>query len=61
MEDKGPMILAVCWTFTTLALLFVIARIFVRVAVHRALFIDDYFIIFSIVGSSPFVSIVLSV
>jgi hypothetical protein len=58
MEDKGPMILAVCWTFTALALLFVIARLFVRVAVHRALFIDDYFIILSIVGSTPSLSIV---
>jgi hypothetical protein len=50
MQDKGPMILAVCWTFTVLALLFVLARLFVRVAVHRTLFIDDYFIILSIVS-----------
>ncbi|KAF5590025.1 integral membrane protein [Fusarium pseudoanthophilum] len=49
MEDKGPMIIAVCWTFTVLALIFVIARLYVRGAVHRALFIDDYFIILSII------------
>ncbi|KAF5548954.1 integral membrane protein [Fusarium mexicanum] len=29
MEDKGPMIIAVCWTFTVLALGFVIARLFI--------------------------------
>ncbi|EWZ40538.1 hypothetical protein FOZG_09200 [Fusarium oxysporum Fo47] len=49
MEDKGPMIIAVCWTFTVLALIFVVARLFVRGAVHRTLFIDDYFIILSII------------
>jgi hypothetical protein len=57
MPDKGPMILVVCWTFTALALLFVLARLFVRAAVHRALFIDDYFIILSIVSSTPSFSI----
>ncbi|QKD56407.2 uncharacterized protein FOBCDRAFT_241257 [Fusarium oxysporum Fo47] len=29
MEDKGPMIIAVCWTFTVLALIFVVARLFI--------------------------------
>ncbi|KAH7168465.1 hypothetical protein DER46DRAFT_679826 [Fusarium sp. MPI-SDFR-AT-0072] len=29
MEDKGPMIITVCWTFTALALLFVVARLFI--------------------------------
>lgn len=49
MEDKGPMMLAVCWTFTALAILFVGARLFVRAMVHRRLFSDDYWIILSIV------------
>ncbi|KAI3583831.1 hypothetical protein IWW34DRAFT_817285 [Fusarium oxysporum f. sp. albedinis] len=29
MEDKEPMIIAVCWTFTVLALIFVVARLFI--------------------------------
>lgn len=43
------MMLAVCWTFTALAILFVGARLFVRAMVHRRLFSDDYWIILSIV------------
>lgn len=54
MEDKGPMMLTVCWTFTALAILFVGARLFVRAAVHRRLFSDDYWIILSIVRFCPF-------
>ncbi|KAL2754398.1 hypothetical protein ACRALDRAFT_2108129 [Sodiomyces alcalophilus JCM 7366] len=47
MEDKGPMINALCWSFTALALLFVAGRLFVRAAVHRKLYSDDYWIILS--------------
>lgn len=43
------MINALCWAFTALALLFVAARLFVRGAVHRKLFSDDYWIILSAV------------
>lgn len=46
-DNKGPMIIAVCWTFTCLALLFVSARLYVRAAIHKKLMSDDYLIIFS--------------
>ncbi|KPM45291.1 hypothetical protein AK830_g1291 [Neonectria ditissima] len=47
MDDKGPLIIVVCWTFTSLALLFVAGRLFVRAVVHQKLFSDDYWIILS--------------
>ncbi|KAF4775205.1 hypothetical protein HER10_EVM0007803 [Colletotrichum scovillei] len=47
VDDKGPMIIAVCWTFTALGLIFVGGRLFVRATVHRKLFSDDYWIILS--------------
>ncbi|KAK3388782.1 hypothetical protein B0T20DRAFT_457352 [Sordaria brevicollis] len=47
MDDKGPMIIAVCWVFTILALLFVGARLYVRAIIHNKLGADDYIIIFS--------------
>ncbi|KAK7445673.1 hypothetical protein Landi51_08069 [Colletotrichum acutatum] len=47
VDDKGPMIIAVCWTFTALGLIFVGGRLFVRATVHRRLFSDDYWIILS--------------
>lgn len=42
------MIIAVCWTFTSLAILFVASRIFVRSVVHRRLYSDDYWILLSV-------------
>lgn len=53
MDDKGPMIIAVCWTFTVLALLFVSARLYVRAIIHNKLGADDYIIIFSCVSTLP--------
>lgn len=57
MEDKGPLIIAACWAFTGLSLLFVAARLFVRLAVYNKLMSDDYWIILSTVrlflSSSP--------
>ncbi|KAJ0341525.1 hypothetical protein COL922a_002240 [Colletotrichum nupharicola] len=50
MEDKGPLIIAACWAFTGLSLLFVAARLFVRLAVYNKLMSDDYWIILSTVG-----------
>ncbi|KAE9568818.1 hypothetical protein CGMCC3_g15048 [Colletotrichum fructicola] len=47
MEDKGPLIIAACWAFTGLSLLFVAARLFVRLAVYNKLMSDDYWIILS--------------
>lgn len=52
-DNKGPMIISVCWTFTVLALLFVAARLYVRVIVHKKLASDDYLIIFSAVCKPP--------
>ncbi|SPO06474.1 uncharacterized protein DNG_09164 [Cephalotrichum gorgonifer] len=49
VEDKGPMIILVCWIFTGFSLLFVGARLFVRSAVHRQFFSDDYLIILSMI------------
>lgn len=46
-DDKGPMIIAVCWVFTGLALLFVSGRLYVRAFLHHKLSSDDYLIIFS--------------
>ncbi|KAI8276988.1 hypothetical protein K4K60_007309 [Colletotrichum sp. SAR11_57] len=54
MEDKGPLIIAACWAFTGLSLLFVAARLFVRLAVYNKLMSDDYWIILStICACSP--------
>ncbi|KXH39127.1 hypothetical protein CSAL01_03158 [Colletotrichum salicis] len=47
VDDKGPMIIAVCWSFTALGLIFVVGRLFVRATVHQKLFSDDYWIILS--------------
>ncbi|ESA41994.1 hypothetical protein NCU02327 [Neurospora crassa OR74A] len=63
MDDKGPMMLTVCWVFTALALLFVSARFYVRAVVHDKLGFDDYIIIFSCfcaVLSNIFVTISVS-
>lgn len=51
MDDKGPMMIALCWIFTIFALLFVGARLYVRAVVHGKLGFDDYIIIFSCVGT----------
>lgn len=50
MDDKGPMMIAVCWIFTVLAILFVGARLYVRAVVHDRLAADDYIVVFSCVG-----------
>ncbi|KAK3486572.1 uncharacterized protein B0T23DRAFT_325311 [Neurospora hispaniola] len=63
MDDKGPMMLTVCWVFTALALLFVSARLYVRAVVHDKLGFDDYVILFSCfcaVLSNIFVTISVS-
>lgn len=45
MDNKGPMIIVVCWVFTGIALLFVVGRLFVRATVQRQLYSDDYWIL----------------
>ncbi|KAI1335274.1 integral membrane protein [Xylariaceae sp. FL0016] len=47
-ESKGPTILAVCWTVTTVGLLFAAARLYVRAIIQGKLRIDDYFVIISV-------------
>lgn len=53
MEDKGPLILAVCWTFTAIGLFFVAVRLFVRIHIQRTLQSDDLWIILGTVGRHP--------
>ncbi|CCC09532.1 unnamed protein product [Sordaria macrospora k-hell] len=63
MDDKGPMMIAVCWIFTVLAILFVGARLYVRAVVHDRLAADDYIVVFSCfcaVLSNIFVTISVS-
>ncbi|KAJ5221642.1 uncharacterized protein N7469_010529 [Penicillium citrinum] len=50
-DDKGPKILAVIWTLTTLTLLMVTARIFIRLKMLKNFGIDDYLIVVSMVLS----------
>lgn len=45
MEDKGPLIIIVCWTFTAIALLFVALRLYVRIHIQRKLQSDDGWIL----------------
>lgn len=48
-DDKGPKILAVLWTLTAVATLFVVARIFIRLRMLKNFGVDDYLIIVSVV------------
>lgn len=57
-EDKGPKILALCWTFTALSSLFVAARLYARYSVHRKIFADDYWIILSTASSHYAINLV---
>ncbi|KAH8175239.1 integral membrane protein [Sarocladium implicatum] len=41
-EDKGPGIIAYCWTFLALATFFMACRMYVRLAIFRKLRSDDY-------------------
>lgn len=40
-DDKGPSIIIVCWVFTALALLFLVARLFVRGHILKKFHADD--------------------
>lgn len=51
-ENRGPIVLAVCWSFVAIATLFVVARLFVRGALQRRLWADDYFTIMALVWTS---------
>lgn len=53
-QDKGPTILALQWTLTVLATIFVAARIFVRTTLVKRMGLDDYLIILSLVSILEF-------
>lgn len=49
-EDKGPTSLALCWTFTALAILFTVFRLYGRISLFRGLKSDDYWCLISVVS-----------
>ena len=56
-QTKGPRILAVFWTMTSLAIVLVVARLFIRIKVLHSPGADDWLIVASMVsrhGSSGF-------
>src|SRR4051794_35444889 len=53
-QDKGPTIVAVCWTLTALSTVFVGARLYVRGVILRKLHSDDYYSILALVSGSLF-------
>lgn len=50
-EDKGPSILAVCWTMMALSTVFVLARLSVRGLIQHKLRSDDYYTALALVSS----------
>jgi hypothetical protein len=50
-QDKGPTILAVACTLTTLSTFFVGARLYVRGKILHRIGLDDWLIILSLVGA----------
>ncbi|ORY71937.1 uncharacterized protein BCR38DRAFT_331634 [Pseudomassariella vexata] len=48
-EDSGPMSNSVCWGFTVIGAIFVGVRLYVRGALHKKLWVDDYWIILSLI------------
>jgi hypothetical protein len=52
-QDKGPSILAVCWTMTGISTVFVVARLSVRGLILRQLRSDDYFTVLALVSLIP--------
>jgi len=44
-EDEGPLLLAVTWTLTGLATIFLGLRIYSKIAGHRGLYWDDWALI----------------
>jgi hypothetical protein len=49
-EDKGPTIIVLCCVFVAIATIFVIARLYVRLWLFRALRADDYWCIAALVS-----------
>ncbi|PWY70298.1 hypothetical protein BO94DRAFT_502324 [Aspergillus sclerotioniger CBS 115572] len=48
-ENKGPVLLAVMWTLTGLAMVMVLARLFIRTKIIHAVGLDDWLIGFSMI------------
>ncbi|KDN66169.1 putative integral membrane protein [Colletotrichum sublineola] len=48
-QDKGPAILAICWSFTALSSMFVFSRVYVRWKFVGKLYNDDYFVILGLI------------
>lgn len=53
-ENKGPRIVAICWTITAFSCLFAGGRLYVRGFMQHRLRSDDYLILVSVVGLSFF-------
>jgi multisubunit Na+/H+ antiporter MnhF subunit len=49
-QDKGPTILTVMWTTTSIAILFVIARLYIRYRIVKNPGLDDILITVSMVN-----------
>uniref|UniRef100_A0A093UM92 Rhodopsin domain-containing protein n=1 Tax=Talaromyces marneffei PM1 TaxID=1077442 RepID=A0A093UM92_TALMA len=56
-QDRGPTILIAMWTTTSIATLFVAARLFTRIRILRNIGLDDYLIASSMVIGLLFVSL----
>ncbi|MCJ1238604.1 hypothetical protein MMC14_006594 [Varicellaria rhodocarpa] len=56
-HDRGPTILSVVWTFTSLAIIAVAARSFSKLKLTRDIGLDDFFIILSMFFSFLFASL----
>jgi hypothetical protein len=50
-ENKGTVILAPMWSLTILALILVVARIFIRTKVVKSMGLDDWLIMVAMVGN----------
>lgn len=56
-ENKGPGILAAFWITTTIALVTVMGRFYIRMRVLRSVGVDDWLILLSMVRYSIFARI----
>lgn len=60
-QDKGHMIVTLCWTFTALGIAFVVARLFVRGVIRKGLMVDDYWSVLTVVSYLLYISILIHV
>jgi hypothetical protein len=50
-QNRGPTILIAMWTATSIAVMFVAARLYTRIRILRNIGLDDYLIASSMVGA----------